>query len=151
MWNEREADQPTGQRQEQLEIAGGGAPLVERYFQAIAAPRDLDLVRGRVRIAEACRAVDFQPEAARGGLPIAIAEITEPPGVAGAVENLCVFQRDLARLAGSDRKHPCADQPLAGELDQRRIAFLANDRLIDGPGLRRIHRFAAQLLVALPE
>jgi len=40
-----------------------------------------------------------------------------------------------------------ADQPLPGELDQRWIAFLANDGLIDGAGLRRVHRFAAQLLV----
>src|SRR2546422_4052920 len=151
MRHEREPTQPRGQRREELEVTSRRASFAERHLEAVIVTRELDLMRGRVGIAEARRTVDFQPEAARGGLTIAIAQIAEPPRVAGAVEELCVFQRDLTALARSDREHPRADQPLPGELDQRGIALLTDDGFIDGARLRRIHRFAAQLLIPLPE
>ena len=106
---------------------------------------------GRIRIAEPCRAIDFQTKTARGSLAIAVAQVAEPPRIAGPVEQLCVFQSDLAGLTRCDGKHPRANQSLAGELDQRGIAFLAHDRFVDSARLRRVHRLAAQLLIALPE
>ena len=151
MRHEREANQPARQRQQELEVASGCASLRERHLEAIVAARDLDLMRGRIRIAEARSTIDFETKTARGGLPITVPQVVEPPGIAGAVEQLRVLQGDLASLAGSDGEHARTDQPLAGELDQRGIAFLAYDGFINRARLRRIHRFAAQLLVALPE
>src|SRR2546428_9981971 len=111
MRHEREPNQPAGQRQEELEVTSRRASFAERHLEAVIGTRELDLMRGRVGIAEARRTVDFQPEAARGGLTIAIAQIAEPPRAAGPVEELWGFQRDLPALARSDRKNPPADQP----------------------------------------
>src|SRR5579864_9780748 len=108
-------------------------------------------MRGGVRIAEACRAVDRHAHAARRVLPIAIAEIPEPPGIAGAVEQLRVFQRDLTGLARCDWEDTRPNQSLALQLDQRGIAFLPHDRFVDRARLRGIHRLTAQLLITLPE
>ena len=40
---------------------------------------------------------------------------------------------------------------MPGELDQCRVTLLPDNRFVDGAGLRGVHRFAAQLLIALPE
>jgi len=150
MGNQRQANQSAGEGQQQLEVATCGV-VAEAHVEAVALARDLHLMRRRIRIAEARRAVDFQPEGARGVLTVAVAEVAEAPGIAGAIEELGVFQRDLARLAGRDGEDPRANQSLACELDQRGIAFLTDDRLVDGSRLRGIHCFAAQLLIALPQ
>src|SRR2546429_5863219 len=56
-----------------------------------------------------------------------------------SVEQLRVAQRDLAGLARSDRKHARAEEPVAGELDQCRVALAADDVYVDRPRLRGIH------------
>ena len=108
-------------------------------------------MRRRVGVAEPCGAVDLETEAARRALAIFVAEITKAPRIAGAIEQLRVLECDFARLTGRDGKHARADQSLAGELDQGRIALLPDDCFIDGAGLRGVHRLAAQLLIPLPE
>src|SRR5690349_1880859 len=150
MGNERQANQSPCQRQQELEVAAGGV-IAQRDLEAVVPARDLHLMRRRIRIAETRGAVDLQPEAARRALAIAVAEVAEAPGIAGAVEELGVFQRDLARLARRDGEDPGTNQSLASQLDERGIAFLAYNRLVDGSRLRRIHRFAAQLLITLPQ
>src|SRR2546427_3315320 len=76
--------------------------------------------------------------------------VAEAPGVAYAVEQLRVAQRDLAGLAWSDRKHARAEEPVAGELDQCRVALAADDVFVDRPRLRGIHGLAFQLAGTLP-
>src|SRR5882672_191958 len=150
MRDERKAHQPVREREQQLEVATRRS-IGLRDFEPVVASCDLNLVRRRVRLAESRRAVDLHPEAARCSLAIAIAEVAKPPGIAGAVEQLRVFEGDLARLTGRDREDASADQALPGELDQRRVALLAYDGLINGARLRGIHRLPAQLLIALPQ
>src|SRR5207249_12336941 len=89
--------------------------------------------------------------AARGALAIAVAEVAETPCVTGAVEQLRVFEGDLARLPRRDRENAGADEALPGELDQRRIAFLAHDGFVNRARLCGVHRLPTQLLVALPQ
>src|SRR2546427_50318 len=110
MRHERESNQPARQRQQELEVASGCAALRERHLEVIVAACDLDLMRGRIRIAEARSTIDFETETARGGLTITVPQVAEPPGIARAVEQLRVLQGDLASLAGAvgelwDRPH----------------------------------------------
>ena len=105
----------------------------------------------RVGIAELRRAVDLQPEATWRTLAVAIAEVTEAPGIARALEQLCVFECDLACLTRADWKDPRTNESLSCQLDQGRVPLLTNYALVDGTRLRGVHRLAAQLLVALPE
>src|SRR6185312_7892949 len=141
---------PTSERHEQLEIAARRS-VRECDFEAIVAPRDLHLMRRRVRITEAGGTIDLHVETARRVLTTLVADVAEAPGVAGAVEQLRVLEGDLASLPGTNGEHTRANQSLARQLDQRRIALLTHDRLVDRPRLRGIHRLAAQLLVALPQ
>src|SRR5512145_2051704 len=108
-------------------------------------------MRGRERIAETRGAIDLQAEAARRGLPVAIAEVAEAPGIAGAVEQLGVSECDLAGLTGIDREDTRADQPMTGELDQRGVTLPSHDGFVNRAGLCGVHCFAPQFLVALPE
>ncbi len=154
MRHERHPDHATRERQQQLKIATvgtGGGVITECHLELIVAPAHQHLMGRRVGIAEAGRAIDLKPEAAGGRLAIAVAEITEPPGIAGPVQELCVFECDLAGFARVDGEHPRADEPLPGELDQRGVTLLPDNRFVDGAGLCGVHRFAAQLLIALPE
>src|SRR5256714_12037344 len=148
--DEGHADETARERQQQLEVAAGGA-VAECDFEAPGAARHLYLMRRRVGISEARRAVDLHAETARCALPAAIADVPQPPRVAGAVHQLRVFERDLARLPRVDREDSRPDQSLPSELDQRRVPFLSDDRFVNRAGLCGIHRLAAQLLIALPE
>ncbi len=149
-WQERQPDESAGERKEQLEVSRVRR-ISECDFDAAVAPCDLYLMGRRVGIAELRRAVDLQPEAAWRTLAVAIAEIAEVPRIARPVEQLRVFECDLACLTGADWKDPRADESLSCQLDQRRVPLLANDCFVDGTRLRGVHRLAAQLLVALPE
>ena len=103
---------------------------------------------GRIRIAERRAAVGREAEAARRRQRTG--RVAEPPRIPDAVEHLGVAERDLPGLAGGDREHARADQAVARQLDQRRIAAAPHDHLIDVARLAGVHHFALQLLIALP-
>src|SRR5713226_903961 len=108
-------------------------------------------MRRRIGLAEPRRTVHLQPEAAGGGAPRWAPYVAETPRIARAIEDLRVAQRDLARLPGIDGEDACAQQPVTRKLDERRIALLAHDRLVDPAGLRGVHRLALEFAVSLPE
>src|SRR2546422_361877 len=108
-------------------------------------------MRRRIGLAEARRAVHLQPEAAGGRAPRWAPDVAEAPRIARAIEDLRVAQRDLARFPGIDGEDARAQQPMTPKLDERRIAFLAYDRLVDPARLRGVHRLALELAVSLPE
>src|SRR5207245_4587453 len=82
---QRQANQAACERQQQLEVSGGGS-IRERQLETIVAACDLNLVGRRVGIAETRGTVDFHTEAARRTPTLAIAEVAEPPRVPRAVE-----------------------------------------------------------------
>src|ERR1051325_2505246 len=149
------SDSPTrpwasGRRRGQREAAPCRV-VADGHLDVIALSRDLHLMRGRVRVAETCRAVDFHGKAPRRRLAIALAEVAEAPGIPGAVEELRVLECDLASLPRGNREDTRANQAFTGELDQRGVTLLPHDRFVDRACLRGVHRFAAQLLIALPQ
>src|SRR4051794_18984466 len=117
MRHQRQADQAAREREQELEIAGG-CPIGERHFEAVVAPRALDPMRWGIGITEARGAVDFQAEAARGVLTIAIAQIPEAPRITGTVQQLRVLQRDFASFPRRDRENAGANQSLSRQLDE---------------------------------
>src|SRR5688572_18548865 len=71
--------------------------------------------------------------------------------VAGTRENLRVAERDFARFSAGDRKHTRTQQPVTGQLDERRITLAADDLFVDRARLVCVHGLATKLLVALEE
>ena len=108
-------------------------------------------MRRRIGVAEPRRTLRLQPEAAGCRAPRWTPDVAEAPGVARPIEDLRIAQRDLPRLPGIDGEDARAQQPMTCQLDERRIAFLAYDGLVDAAGLRGVHRLALQLAVSLPE
>ena len=115
----------------------------------IAAAIDGDAVRRRVRVAEARRAIQLEPEAAGGRA--SPGGVAEAPGVSHPLEDLRVAQGDLAGLARVDRKDAGAEQAVPGKLDQRRVPLAAHDLLINRACLGGVHWLALELTVALPQ
>jgi len=145
---ERHADEPSRERQEQLEVAAGGG-VGQGEVQSIAAVTHRQPVRWRVGIAHAAGAVHLEAEAAGGGRRAG--RVAEAQGVADPLEHLRVAQRDLARLPRGDGKDAGPQQAVAGQLDEGRVALAPHDLLVDRPRLRRVHRFPLELAISLPQ
>ena len=145
---ERHPHQTSGEREQQLEITVP-ARVAEGQVEVIAVAHGRDAMRRGIGSADAARPVHLHVEAA--GARARAAREPEAPRVAHAIEDLGVAQGDLARLARVDREDASADQAVACQLDQRWVALAPDDRLVQRARLRRVHHFALELAIPLPE
>ena len=159
-----ESDQTARHGQEQGEVARELACLPHGEPPVDASHPQL--VGGGERIVE-CRAIGHERERQRHRLgappplgaaldrhPAAAAPacgIAELQRVTCALQHLRIAQRDLAGLPGVDGEDASAQQSVSGQLDEGRVALAADDLLVDGARLRRVHRLAAELLVSLEQ